>query len=276
MKIFVNDKPLELLNFEELDPAKSFEHSYKNLDEIPEEVEWEEDVVFYEPSQDAVIRILYLMRTRKMKKLDSVTLVTADKKALKEFVKSRFLIIKAAGGGGGRGMRVVHTEAALLHAVQTTKAEAGAAFGNPEVYMEKFLQNPRHIEIQIMADTHRNAVYLGERDCSMQRRHQKVIEEAPAPGIARRLIEKIGESGSCNVDVVCPDGDDFRDEIPSVGAYTRFGIEYNQGTKYHVGWESPSDLLVKELGTQSAWAFIEQVFEKYPADHPGAQDPERE
>ncbi len=103
------------------------------------------------------------------------------------------VIIKAAGGGGGRGMRVVHTEAALLHAVQTTKTEAGAAFGNPAVYMEKFLQNPRHVEIQIIADTHRNAIYLGERDCSMQRRHQKVIEEAPAPGISRRLVEKIGE-----------------------------------------------------------------------------------
>jgi acetyl-CoA carboxylase biotin carboxylase subunit len=103
------------------------------------------------------------------------------------------VIIKAAGGGGGRGMRVVHTEAALIHAVQTTKAEAGAAFGNPEVYMEKFLQNPRHVEIQIMADQHRNAVWLGERDCSMQRRHQKVIEEAPAPGIPRKLIEKIGD-----------------------------------------------------------------------------------
>jgi hypothetical protein len=100
------------------------------------------------------------------------------------------VIIKAAGGGGGRGMRVVHTEAALLNAVQMTKAEAGAAFGNPAVYMEKFLQNPRHIEIQILADKHRNAVYLGERDCSMQRRHQKVIEEAPAPGIPRKLIEK--------------------------------------------------------------------------------------
>jgi len=103
------------------------------------------------------------------------------------------VIIKAAGGGGGRGMRVVHTEAALIHAVQTTKAEAGAAFGNPAVYMEKFLQNPRHIEIQVMADQFKNAVYLGERDCSMQRRHQKIIEEGPAPGIPRKLIDKIGE-----------------------------------------------------------------------------------
>ncbi|WP_395138791.1 acetyl-CoA carboxylase biotin carboxylase subunit [Schlegelella aquatica] len=102
------------------------------------------------------------------------------------------VIIKAAGGGGGRGMRVVHTEAALVHAVQTTRAEAGAAFGNPAVYMEKFLENPRHVEIQVLADQHRNAVYLGERDCSMQRRHQKIIEEAPAPGIPRRIIERIG------------------------------------------------------------------------------------
>lgn len=103
------------------------------------------------------------------------------------------VIVKAAGGGGGRGMRVVYTEAALLNAVSMTRTEAGAAFGNPEVYMEKFLENPRHIEIQVLADGGRNAVWLGERDCSMQRRHQKVIEEAPAPGIARRLIERIGE-----------------------------------------------------------------------------------
>ena len=102
------------------------------------------------------------------------------------------VIIKAAGGGGGRGMRVVHTEAALLNAVTMTRTEAGAAFGNPAVYMEKFLENPRHIEIQILADEYRNAIYLGERDCSMQRRHQKIIEEAPAPGIARRLIDRIG------------------------------------------------------------------------------------
>ena len=103
------------------------------------------------------------------------------------------VIIKAAGGGGGRGMRVVHTEAALINAVTTTKTEAGAAFNNPEVYLEKFLENPRHVEIQVLADGGKNAVWLGERDCSMQRRHQKVIEEAPAPGIPRRLIEKIGE-----------------------------------------------------------------------------------
>jgi acetyl-CoA carboxylase biotin carboxylase subunit len=103
------------------------------------------------------------------------------------------VIIKAAGGGGGRGMRVVHTEAALLNAVTMTKTEAGAAFGNPEVYMEKFLENPRHVEIQILADEFKNAIWLGERDCSMQRRHQKVIEEAPAPGIPRKLIEKIGD-----------------------------------------------------------------------------------
>jgi acetyl-CoA carboxylase, biotin carboxylase subunit len=103
------------------------------------------------------------------------------------------IIIKAAGGGGGRGMRVVHTEAALLPAVQTTRQEAASFFGNPMVYMEKFLENPRHVEIQVLADEHGNAVYLGERDCSMQRRHQKVIEEAPAPTIDRKLIQKVGE-----------------------------------------------------------------------------------
>ncbi len=102
------------------------------------------------------------------------------------------VIIKAAGGGGGRGMRVVHTEAALITSVEMTKAEAQAAFGNPMVYMEKFLQQPRHIEIQVLSDQHGNAVYLGDRDCSMQRRHQKVLEEAPAPGISAKLRDKVG------------------------------------------------------------------------------------
>jgi acetyl-CoA carboxylase biotin carboxylase subunit len=103
------------------------------------------------------------------------------------------VIIKAAGGGGGRGMRVVHTEAALLPAVTLTRSEAQAAFGNPMVYMEKFLGNPRHIEIQVLADEYKNAVYLFERDCSMQRRHQKIIEEAPAPGLNQRALTRIAE-----------------------------------------------------------------------------------
>jgi acetyl-CoA carboxylase biotin carboxylase subunit len=103
------------------------------------------------------------------------------------------VIVKAAGGGGGRGMRVVHTEAALIHAVNTTRAEAQAAFGNPSVYMEKYLEKPRHIEIQVLADKHKNALYLGDRDCSMQRRHQKIIEEAPAPLLDAKARARIGE-----------------------------------------------------------------------------------
>ncbi len=103
------------------------------------------------------------------------------------------IIIKAAGGGGGRGMRVVHSEPSLLNAVMVTKAEAMAAFGNDMVYLEKFLEHPRHIEFQVLADNHGNAVHLAERDCSMQRRHQKVIEEAPAPGITEEQRQKMGE-----------------------------------------------------------------------------------
>ncbi|MFK2905770.1 acetyl-CoA carboxylase biotin carboxylase subunit [Dyella ginsengisoli] len=103
------------------------------------------------------------------------------------------VIIKAAGGGGGRGMRVVRTEAHLGNAITMTKQEAKAAFGNDMVYMEKFLENPRHVEIQVLADGQGNAIHLGERDCSMQRRHQKVVEEAPAPGITPELRAQIGK-----------------------------------------------------------------------------------
>lgn len=103
------------------------------------------------------------------------------------------VIVKASAGGGGRGMRIVREEHSLAGAIMLTRQEAKSAFGNPAVYLEKFLENPRHIEIQIMADTHGNAVHLGERDCSVQRRHQKVLEEAPAPGISAQTRAAIGE-----------------------------------------------------------------------------------
>lgn len=103
------------------------------------------------------------------------------------------VIVKAAGGGGGRGMRVVNNEANLLNSISLTKSEAGAAFNNDTVYMEKFLEKPRHIEIQILSDSHGNAIHLAERDCSMQRRHQKVVEEAPAPGITEEQRARIGD-----------------------------------------------------------------------------------
>lgn len=103
------------------------------------------------------------------------------------------LIVKAAGGGGGRGMRIVREPSELLQAVAMTREEAGRAFGNPSVYAERFLETPRHVEIQVLADRHGNAVWLGERDCSMQRRNQKIIEESPAPGIERAEIARIGE-----------------------------------------------------------------------------------
>ena len=132
------------------------------------------------------------------------------------------VIIKAAAGGGGRGMRVVHTEAHLANALQMTRQEAQAAFGDPTVYMEKFLENPRHIEIQVLADQHGNAVHLGERDCSTQRRHQKVIEEAPAPGISHKERERIGK--------ICVDA---CKRINYRGAGT-FEFLYNDGQFYFI------------------------------------------
>ena len=142
------------------------------------------------------------------------------------------VIIKAAGGGGGRGMRVVHTEAALLTAVQTTRAEAQAAFGNPAVYIEKYLENPRHIEIQVLADRFRNAIHLGERDCSMQRRHQKVMEEAPALHLntrsrvrtAERCAEachKLGYEGAATFEFLYENGEFYFIEIN-----TRLQVEH--------------------------------------------------
>ncbi len=103
------------------------------------------------------------------------------------------VLIKATGGGGGKGMRVVHSEAALRNAISLTRAEAKAAFNNDIVYMEKYLENPRHVEFQVLADEHGNAIHLGERDCSMQRRHQKVVEESPAPGISDKVRQRMGE-----------------------------------------------------------------------------------
>ncbi len=142
------------------------------------------------------------------------------------------VIIKAAAGGGGRGMRVVHSEAKLPGAIATTRSEAQAAFGSGELYMEKFLEHPRHIEVQVLADTHGNVVHLGERDCSIQRRHQKVIEEAPAHGISEvqrqfigmRCVEackRIGYRGAGTFEFLYQDGEFYFIEMN-----TRLQVEH--------------------------------------------------
>lgn len=147
------------------------------------------------------------------------------------------VIIKASGGGGGRGMRVVHTEAALLNSVSMTKSEAQAAFGNSVVYMEKFLEKPRHIEIQVLADKHKNTVHLWERDCSLQRRHQKIIEEAPAPNIPER--QKLKLAARCA---------DACKKINYVGAGT-FEFLYENGEYYFI--EMNTRLQVEHPVTES-------------------------
>jgi acetyl-CoA carboxylase biotin carboxylase subunit len=142
------------------------------------------------------------------------------------------VIIKASGGGGGRGMRAVHSEAALLNAINVTKAEALAAFGNDQVYMEKFLERPRHIEFQIVADSHGNIVVLGERDCSLQRRHQKIVEEAPAPGITPEqrsamtesitaALKRVGYRGAGTLEFLYEDG-----RFYFIEANTRIQVEH--------------------------------------------------
>ena len=142
------------------------------------------------------------------------------------------VIVKASGGGGGRGMRIVHTEGALANAIMTTKAEANAAFGNDEVYIEKFLEKPRHVEFQVLADAHGNVIHLGERDCSMQRKHQKVVEEAPAPGISGQqraemggkvvaACKKIGYRGAGTFEFLYDDG-----EFHFIEMNTRVQVEH--------------------------------------------------
>ena len=145
------------------------------------------------------------------------------------------IIVKASGGGGGRGMRVVRSEADLEESILMTKAEAGAAFNNDVVYMEKFLENPRHIEIQVLADGQGGAIHLGERDCSMQRRHQKVVEEAPAPGISDQMREKIGER--CRKACI---------EIGYRGAGT-FEFLYENGEFYFIEMNTGVDLIKEQL-----------------------------
>ncbi|MCM2502838.1 acetyl-CoA carboxylase biotin carboxylase subunit [Aureimonas altamirensis] len=161
----------------------------------------EAGLVFVGPSGDAIRTMGDKIAAKAAMKAAGVPCVPGGEGAIDDEAQALRLaeavgypvILKAAGGGGGRGMRVVRAPADMSEALATTREEAARAFGNPAVYLEKFLQAPRHVEIQVLADEHGNAVWLGDRDCSLQRRHQKVVEEAPAPGIDRALVADIGE-----------------------------------------------------------------------------------
>lgn len=192
-----------IISAAEVTDAQAIHPGYGFLSEnadFAERVE-ESGFVFIGPRPDSIRLMGDKVSAKKAMKKAGVPCVPGSEGALPESIDEVReivrdigypIIIKAAGGGGGRGMRVVHTEAALSNAVIMTRNEAQAAFGNPVVYAEKYLENPRHIEFQLLIDEHGNAVHLGERDCSLQRRHQKILEEAPAPGIATKLRNKIG------------------------------------------------------------------------------------
>lgn len=175
------------------------------------------------------------------------------------------VIIKAASGGGGRGMRVVHTEAHLLNAIAVTRAEAQAAFGDDTVYMEKFLETPRHVEVQVLADTHGNAIHLGDRDCSLQRRHQKVLEEAPAPGIddkARaevlaacvKACQNIGYCGAGTFEFLYEDGNYYFIEMN-----TRVQVEHPV-TEMITGVDIVKEQLIVASGEKLSFAQDEIIF----------------
>ena len=171
--------------------ADAIHPGYGFLAESPDFAEAVEaaGLVFVGPSADALRRGGDKLAAKEIARTVGVPVVTEGDPAEIGFP----LVIKAAAGGGGRGMRVVHSDAALFNAVSITRAEALSAFANDQVYMEKFLDHPRHIEFQVLADSHGNVIHLGERDCSMQRRHQKVVEEAPAPGISDEERARMGK-----------------------------------------------------------------------------------
>lgn len=160
------------------------------------------NIKFIGPSAEAIAKMGDKAQAKRMMEKAGVPVipgsegpVSDQKEALKLAAEIGYpVMIKASAGGGGRGMRIAHNEKDLIKSFQTAQAEAEASFNNPEVYLEKFIPNPRHIEVQILCDEHGNGVYLGERDCSLQRRHQKVLEEAPSPAVTPEMRKLLGET----------------------------------------------------------------------------------